>query len=319
MLEMKNIKKIYRTELIETHALEDFSLHVEAGEFVSIMGPSGSGKTTFLNVAGLLDTFESGTYLLDGKDVSRLSDSEMSRIRNQNIGFVFQSFNLIPDLNVFDNVDVPLRYRGLSAGDRKRRIEGALELVGLSSRMEASAVATLGRPAAARRDRARAGRRSEADPGRRADRQPRLAHGARDHGPPRRDQQPRDDDRHGHAQPGMRGARLARSARPRRPRGRSAEVARDCGARDARRRRRIDVELRTNMLAYNIRIAAKSLRRNPYLTALLLAAIALGICVSTTFTTLRHAFAKDPLPGKSSKSLLRPDGQLGSRAAVSRR
>jgi putative ABC transport system ATP-binding protein len=134
MLEMKNIKKIYRTELIETHALEDFSLHVEAGEFVSIMGPSGSGKTTFLNVAGLLDTFESGTYLLDNKDVSRLSDSEMSRIRNQNIGFVFQSFNLIPDLNVFDNVDVPLRYRGLSASDRKRRIEGSLELVGLSSR-----------------------------------------------------------------------------------------------------------------------------------------------------------------------------------------
>ncbi|HEY8134237.1 MAG TPA: ABC transporter ATP-binding protein [Thermoanaerobaculia bacterium] len=134
MLEMKNIKKIYRTELIETHALEDFSLHVESGEFVSIMGPSGSGKTTFLNVAGLLDTFDTGTYLLDGKDVSRLSDSEMSRIRNQNIGFVFQSFNLIPDLNVFDNVDVPLRYRGLSASERKRRIEGSLELVGLTSR-----------------------------------------------------------------------------------------------------------------------------------------------------------------------------------------
>ena len=134
MLEMKNIKKIYRTELIETHALEDFSLRVEADEFVSIMGPSGSGKTTFLNVAGLLDTFDSGTYLLDGKDVSRLSDSEMSKIRNQNIGFVFQSFNLIPDLNVFDNVDVPLRYRGLTAGERKRRIEGALELVGLTSR-----------------------------------------------------------------------------------------------------------------------------------------------------------------------------------------
>jgi putative ABC transport system ATP-binding protein len=134
MLEMKNIKKIYRTELIETHALEDFSLLVESGEFVAIMGPSGSGKTTFLNVAGLLDTFDSGTYLLDGKDVSHLSDGEMSRIRNQNIGFVFQSFNLIPDLNVFDNVDVPLRYRGLSATDRKRRIEGSLELVGLTSR-----------------------------------------------------------------------------------------------------------------------------------------------------------------------------------------
>jgi len=134
MLEMKNIKKIYRTDTIETHALEDFSLFVDAGEFVSVMGPSGSGKTTFLNVAGLLDTFEHGTYLLDGKDVSRLSDSEMSKIRNRAIGFVFQSFNLIPDLNVFDNVDVPLRYRGLSGSDRKARIEKALDAVGLSSR-----------------------------------------------------------------------------------------------------------------------------------------------------------------------------------------
>jgi putative ABC transport system ATP-binding protein len=134
MLEMNNIKKIYRTDMIETHALENFSLHVGDGEFVAIMGPSGSGKTTFLNVAGLLDTFEAGTYLLDGKDVSRLSDGEMSRIRNQNIGFIFQSFNLIPDLNVYDNVDVPLRYRALSSADRKRRIERALELVGLSAR-----------------------------------------------------------------------------------------------------------------------------------------------------------------------------------------
>ncbi|HEY2090897.1 MAG TPA: ABC transporter ATP-binding protein [Thermoanaerobaculia bacterium] len=134
MLEMKHLKKIYRTESIETHALEDFSLFVGAGEFVSVTGPSGSGKTTFLNVAGLLDTFESGTYLLNGMDVSRLSDREMSQIRNRTIGFVFQSFNLIPDLSVFDNVDVPLRYRGLPAAERKRRIDGALELVGLSAR-----------------------------------------------------------------------------------------------------------------------------------------------------------------------------------------
>ncbi|HEX3110502.1 MAG TPA: ABC transporter ATP-binding protein [Thermoanaerobaculia bacterium] len=134
MLEMKHIKKVYRTESIETHALEDFSLIVGGGEFVSVTGPSGSGKTTFLNVAGLLDTFDSGTYLLNGNDVSRLSDREMSQIRNRTIGFVFQSFNLIPDLSVFDNVDVPLRYRGLPASERKRRIEGALGMVGLSAR-----------------------------------------------------------------------------------------------------------------------------------------------------------------------------------------
>jgi putative ABC transport system ATP-binding protein len=134
MLEMSHIKKIYRTEAIETHALEDLSLSVRDGEFVSVTGPSGSGKTTFLNVAGLLDTFDAGTYLLDGKDVSRLSDREMSQIRNRTIGFIFQSFNLIPDLNVFDNVDVPLRYRGLAAGERRQRIEKALEMVGLSAR-----------------------------------------------------------------------------------------------------------------------------------------------------------------------------------------
>ena len=134
MLEMQHIKKVYRTDLIETHALEDFSLSVRPGEFVAVMGPSGSGKTTFLNVAGLLDTFSAGTYLLDGHDVSRLHDDEMSRIRNQKIGFVFQSFNLIPDLDVFDNVDVPLRYRGLSGPERRVRIERALEMVGLSAR-----------------------------------------------------------------------------------------------------------------------------------------------------------------------------------------
>jgi putative ABC transport system ATP-binding protein len=134
MLVMRDIRKVYRTDMIETHALSDFSLHVRTGEFVAVMGPSGSGKTTFLNVAGLLDTFDAGTYELDGKDVSRLSDDEMSRFRNRKIGFVFQSFNLIPDLDVFDNVDVPLRYRGLPAAERKARIEKALEQVGLSSR-----------------------------------------------------------------------------------------------------------------------------------------------------------------------------------------
>jgi putative ABC transport system ATP-binding protein len=134
MLEMEHIKKVYRTDLIETHALADISLRVGPGEFVAVMGPSGSGKTTFLNVAGLLDTFEHGRYVLDGQDVSKLGDDEMSRIRNQKIGFVFQSFNLIPDLDVFDNVDVPLRYRGLAGGERRLRIERALEMVGLSSR-----------------------------------------------------------------------------------------------------------------------------------------------------------------------------------------
>ncbi|HEU4485855.1 MAG TPA: ABC transporter ATP-binding protein [Povalibacter sp.] len=136
MLHMQNVSKVYRTELIETHALRDFNLHVKEGEFVAVTGPSGSGKTTFLNIAGLLETFDSGSYKLDGEDVSRLSDDERSRIRNQKIGFIFQSFNLIPDLDLFDNVDVPLRYRGMSAPDRRKRITESLELVGLASRMK---------------------------------------------------------------------------------------------------------------------------------------------------------------------------------------
>jgi putative ABC transport system ATP-binding protein len=133
---MHDVSKIYRTDLIETYALRRFSLEVAEGEFVAITGPSGSGKTTFLNVAGLLEDFDSGSYELEASDVRRLSDDARSRLRNERIGFIFQSFNLIPDLNVYDNVDVPLRYRRLTAADRNERINSALELVGLASRMK---------------------------------------------------------------------------------------------------------------------------------------------------------------------------------------
>jgi putative ABC transport system ATP-binding protein len=136
MIRMKNVSKIYRTEHVETHALSGFTVEIRAGEFVAIMGPSGSGKTTFLNIAGLLDTFDQGTYWLDGQDVSKLSDGQMSRLRNEKIGFIFQGFNLIPDLDVFDNVDVPLRYRGLPAKERRSRIEEALAVVGLTARLQ---------------------------------------------------------------------------------------------------------------------------------------------------------------------------------------
>jgi putative ABC transport system ATP-binding protein len=136
MLSMQNISMIYRTGLVETHALREFELEVSEGDFVSVTGPSGSGKTTFLNIAGLLESFTSGSYLLDGRDVSSLSDAQASGVRNENIGFIFQNYNLIPDLNLFDNVDVPLRYRGFNAAERKRRIEKGLETVGLASRMK---------------------------------------------------------------------------------------------------------------------------------------------------------------------------------------
>ncbi len=136
MLKMTKVSKIYRTDTVETHALREFSLEVQEGEFVSVTGPSGSGKTTFLNIAGLLEELTSGTYELDGRDISALSDRERSKVRNEKIGFIFQSFNLIPELNIFDNVDVPLRYRGFAAPDRRKRIENSLEMVGLASRME---------------------------------------------------------------------------------------------------------------------------------------------------------------------------------------
>jgi len=134
MLVMRDISKVYRTDTVETHALREFSLTVGEGEFVSVMGPSGSGKTTFLNIAGLLEDFTSGTYELDGKNVAGLNDNARSKLRNEKIGFIFQSFNLIPELDVFDNVDVPLRYRGFDAKERRRRIERVLDVVGLESR-----------------------------------------------------------------------------------------------------------------------------------------------------------------------------------------
>ncbi len=136
MLRMKKVSKTYRTDTVETHALREFTLTVDEGEFVSVTGPSGSGKTTFLNIAGMLEELTAGTYELDGRDISKLSDKERSKVRNEKIGFIFQSFNLIPELDVFDNIDVPLRYRGFNADERKRRIEKCLDRVGLTSRMK---------------------------------------------------------------------------------------------------------------------------------------------------------------------------------------
>jgi putative ABC transport system ATP-binding protein len=134
MLKMNNISKVYQTKLVETHALRDLDLHVDEGEFIAVTGPSGSGKTTFLNIAGLLESPSSGTYELDGEDVSQLNDRQRSRRRNEKVGFIFQSFNLIPDLNLADNVDVPLRYRGWSSTRRRKAVGEMLDLVGLGSR-----------------------------------------------------------------------------------------------------------------------------------------------------------------------------------------
>ena len=134
MLKMQSLSKVYRTEMVETFALRQFNLEVKPGEFVAVTGPSGSGKTTFLTIAGLLESFTSGSYVLDGQDVSGMDDDQRSRLRNQKIGFIFQAFNLIPDLNVLDNIEVPLRYRGMGREERQRRAREALARVGLAAR-----------------------------------------------------------------------------------------------------------------------------------------------------------------------------------------
>ena len=134
MLSMQNISKVYRAGLVETHALREFSLEVKEGEFVSVTGPSGSGKTTFLNIAGMLEQFTSGRYELDGQDVSSLSDSQASAVRNEKIGFVFQSFNLVQQLTILENIEVPLFYQGIPRVLRRQRSEELAEMVGLADR-----------------------------------------------------------------------------------------------------------------------------------------------------------------------------------------
>ncbi len=185
MLKMQSLSKVYRTEMIETYALREFNLDVREGEFVAVTGPSGSGKTTFLTIAGLLEAFTGGRYQLDGVDVSGMDDTQRSRMRNEKIGFIFQAFNLIPDLNVLDNIEVPLRYRGMKAAERQQRARDALARVGLSARERHYPAEPVRRPAAARGHRPRAGRLAAPAARRRADRQPRQRDGAQRDGPAR--------------------------------------------------------------------------------------------------------------------------------------
>ena len=134
MIQLENIKKIFRTEEVETWALREVNLEVKEGEFVAIMGPSGCGKSTLLNILGLLDNPTEGTYTLNGRDVSTLKESERTDLRKGVIGFVFQSFNLIDELNVYENIELPLLYMGVPAKERKRRVEAAMDRMAISHR-----------------------------------------------------------------------------------------------------------------------------------------------------------------------------------------
>ncbi|MFN8654616.1 MAG: ABC transporter ATP-binding protein [Gemmatimonadales bacterium] len=136
LIRLEGIKKVFLTDEVETHALSEVHLEINRGEYVAISGPSGCGKTTLLSLLGLLDTPSGGQYWLDNKPVAQLSPSERARIRNREIGFIFQAFNLIGDLTVYENVELPLTYRGMPAAERKQRVMAALEKVGMSHRVK---------------------------------------------------------------------------------------------------------------------------------------------------------------------------------------
>jgi putative ABC transport system ATP-binding protein len=135
IIEVSHLHKAYKTSVLETVALQDISFSVQKGEFVAIMGPSGSGKSTLMHLLGCLDTPTSGTYLLDGKNVEKLSDDELAQVRNRKIGFIFQAFNLLPRTTVLQNVMLPMRYAGVPIAERKKRAEKYLKLVGLGNRL----------------------------------------------------------------------------------------------------------------------------------------------------------------------------------------
>ncbi len=135
LIRLDGIRKVFYTDEVETHALSDISLEIRRGEYVAISGPSGCGKTTLLSLLGLLDAPSDGEYWLDGKPVAQLTPADRARIRNREIGFVFQAFNLIGDLTVAENVELPLTYRGMQAAERQVRVRSALERVGMGHRM----------------------------------------------------------------------------------------------------------------------------------------------------------------------------------------
>jgi putative ABC transport system ATP-binding protein len=136
LIRLEGIKKVFYTDEVETHALSDIHLEIRNGEYVAIAGPSGCGKTTLLSILGLLDSPTDGTYTLDSQPVAKLSAAERARVRNRQIGFIFQAFNLIGDLTVYENVELPLTYRGMASDERRKRVQAALERVGMSHRMK---------------------------------------------------------------------------------------------------------------------------------------------------------------------------------------
>jgi putative ABC transport system ATP-binding protein len=134
LIKLESVKKVFYTDEVETHALDNINMEIRSGEYVAIAGPSGCGKSTLLSILGLLDTPTEGRYMLNGQLVTELPLSQRARVRNREIGFIFQSFNLIGDLTVYENVELPLTYRGMKSSERKERVMNALERVGMAHR-----------------------------------------------------------------------------------------------------------------------------------------------------------------------------------------
>src|SRR3954465_5573257 len=239
LIKLDGVTKVFFTDEVETHALSGIHLQINKGEYVSIAGPSGCGKSTLLSILGLLDSPTEGQYFLNSRPVAELPASERARVRNREIGFIFQSFNLIGGLTVFENVELPLTYRGMKAAERKQRVEAALERVGMAHRAKhlpsqlsgghqprvavAPPVPAVRREAAAWRSCPRRRRRT-VDPARgRADRKPRFAQRRGGDGSASRAASRRRDDLHGHARSALRTARRSQHPRLRRPRRRRAD------------------------------------------------------------------------------------------------
>ncbi len=216
LIETQDLWKTYVMGSEEIHALRGVSIAIQRGEYVAIMGPSGSGKSTLMNLIGCLDTPSKGSYLLNGKQVSQMNDDELARIRNEEIGFVFQTFNLLPRATALHNVELPLVYAGVTAKDRIERAKGALAKVELRTRMSHRPNELSGGQRQRVAHRPRAGQQSVDPAGRRADRKPRLENRRGNHGALRASPRGRQHHRPRHARSRHRGARASRDSHPRR-------------------------------------------------------------------------------------------------------
>ena len=218
LIHLDGVTKVFFTDEVETHALAGIHLEIKSGEYIAIAGPSGCGKSTLLSILGLLDSPTEGKYILNGKAVADLPLSERARVRNREIGFIFQSFNLIGDLNVYENVELPLTYRGMKSAERKERVMAALEKVGMAHRAK-HLPSQLSGGQQQRVAVARAVAGVPVDPARgRADRKPRLEERRSGDGAAARAAPRRRDDLHGHARPALRAARRPLHPPLRRPR-----------------------------------------------------------------------------------------------------